>query len=107
MDVMEIIYHISGILAGFFLIGIAILLFKKNKDIVRTSIFLKYKQFRIAFLTAAISSILFITGNLAGLLSHNALDILHDMGEIIYNIGILIFAILIFQIVGKGIKAND
>jgi hypothetical protein len=98
---LEIIYHISGILAGIFLTGIVVLLFKRNKDIVRTSIFLKYKQFRTAFLIAAIGAIILIMGNLAGLISHNTLEIFHDFGEIIYNISLFIFALLIFKIV-KG-----
>jgi hypothetical protein len=99
LDFLEIAYHISGILAGIFLTGIVILLFKKNKDVVRTSIFLKYKQFRTAFLAASMGSIIFIIGNLTGLISHNTLAIFHDFGEIIYNISIFIFAILIFQII--------
>jgi len=103
MDLLEILYHTSGILAGIFLTGIVVLLFKKNKDLVRTSIFLRYKQFRIAFLTVAIGSIIFIIGNLAGLISHNTLAIFHDIGEIVYNIAILVFALLIFQIIrGKN-----
>ena len=103
LDFLEIAYHTSGILAGIFLTGIVLLLFKKNKDIVRTSIFLKYKQFRTAFMIAAIGSILFIIGNLAGLISHDTLMMLHDFGEIIHNIAILIFALLIFRIVrGKN-----
>jgi hypothetical protein len=99
MDIIEIAYHISGIFAGIFLTGIVILLFKKNNDIVRTSIFLKYKQFRTAFLMAAAGSIIWIIGNLMGLLSHNTLEIFHAVGEIVYNIAILAFAILIFQII--------
>ena len=101
INLMEITYHTSGILAGIFLAGIVIMLFRKNKDLVRANIFLKYNQFRTSFLTAAIGSIIFIIGNLAGLISHNSLMIFHDTGEIIYNLAILIFAFLIFQIV-KG-----
>lgn len=103
IDIMEIAYHISGIFAGIFLTGIAVLLFKRNKDIVRTSIFLKYKQFRNAFVIAAIGAIILIIGNLVGLISHNTLEIFHDIGEIIYNLSVLVFAILIFQIIrGKN-----
>jgi len=103
VDLLEIAYHISGILAGIFLTGIVVLLFKKNRDIVRTSIFLKYNQFRTAFLMAAIGAIILIIGNLIGLISHNTLEIFHDIGEITYNLSVLIFALLIFQIVrGKN-----
>jgi len=104
LDFLEIAYHISGILAGIFLTGIVILLFKKNKDIVRTSIFLKYNQFRSAFLAASIGAIILIIGNLIGLISHNTLEIFHDFGEIIYNLAVFIFAFLLFQII-KGKNA--
>jgi len=101
IDIMEIAYHISGILVGIFLAGIVALLFKKNRDVVRTSIFLKYNQFRTAFLMAAMGAIILIIGNLLGLISHGTLEIFHHIGEIIYNLSVLLFAILIFQIVKR------
>jgi len=99
--ILELSYHASGILAGIFLVSIAVLLFKKNKDIIRTNIFLKYGRFRTAFLTIAIGSVLFIIGNLSELAGYPKLDELHETGEIAYNISMLIFAFLIFKIIRR------
>lgn len=98
-EMLELAYHISGILAGIFLAGIVVLLFKKNKDIVRTNIFLKYTNFRASFAIFAIGSVILIIGNIIGLVLHERFEILHDYGEIVYNISVFIFALLIFKII--------
>jgi len=103
MDFLEIIHHASSILGGVFLTWIAVILYKKNKDKIRASIFLKYNHFKTAFLIMAIGAVVFILGNILAMINHERFDFLHEIGEIIFNITILAFAILIFNII-KGKK---
>ena len=97
--VLETIYHVSGVLIALFLVFIAILLKKEKAELMKSRIFLSYERFKIAFYLAAIGAAFFAIGNVSGLYNHPTLQWLHEITEVIYNLFLVAFVILLYSIV--------
>ncbi len=96
---LEIIYHLSGILIALFFLFVVLLLRKENQEVIKSRIFLNYNKFKMAFNIALIGAVFFLIGNILGIYNHEFLHWMHDITEIIYNISLLIFIILIYSLI--------
>lgn len=94
----EVIYHVSGILIAVFLLFIIAVLRKEKPELIKSRIFLRYTQFRTAFYVAAAGALFFVVGNVIGLLYHATLSWVHEITEIIYNLFLVVFVIVLYLI---------
>jgi hypothetical protein len=104
MAVKMIIYHASGVIAALLFLIIVYILKKEKAERVKSYIFLNYKRFRSAFYFAAFGAVLFVTGNILGLYNHEQFHWLHEITEIVYNLCIAVFALLLFIILRPNLK---
>ena len=95
--ILEIIYHLSGILVALFFLLVVLILRKEKQEVIKSHIFLKYNQFKIAFYIAFIGAVLFLIGNILGLYNHALLHWLHEIGEILYNICLAVFVAILYM----------
>jgi hypothetical protein len=102
-NILTITYHITGILIAIFFLFIANIFRKEKEGVIRSRIFLRYNHFRITFYIATIGAVVFAIGNIMALLSMKGLvgailHELHKVGEVIYNLCMMIFVFLFFSI---------
>ncbi len=96
--VLEITYHLSGILIALFFLLVVVLLKKEKPELIKSRIFLKYNKFKAAFYVAFIGALFFLIGNLAGFYSHQLFYWIHDVTEILYNLCLLAFIGILYFI---------
>jgi len=99
MEILEIIYLLSGILVALFFLFTANILRKEKQEAIKSRIFLKYDRFKAAFYIALVGAIIFLLGNLSGFSSNIVLSELHGFGEIIYNLALAAFVGIIYSII--------
>ncbi len=97
--ILKLVYNFSGILVALFFLFVANTLRKEKQEIIKSRIFIKYNRFRTAFYIALIGSILFLLGNIADFSSNELLHVLHEVGEILYNLSLVAFVGIIYFIV--------
>lgn len=91
-SVLESVYGFSGIVMAVSLLVVSYLF--KNKAVVGR-IFLKKGEFRSAIYVLAAGAAFYLAGNLGHIVE---VDILHEVGEILLNLSITVFALMIIHI---------
>ncbi len=106
--ILEIAYHVSGILVVMFFLFVVNTLRKEKQEVVKSRIFIKYNKFKAAFYIAFTGAALFLLGNVLGLYNHAAVHWIHEVTEILYNICLAVFVgILYFIISTKRQKKEE
>ncbi len=99
MEFLEIMYHLSGILVALFFLLVVNILRKENQAAIKSRIFLKYDKFKMAFYIAFAGTIFFLVGNILGLYNHESFHWIHDLTEVIYNLCLAAFIVMIYFII--------
>jgi hypothetical protein len=86
---LEILYHV------------VIILKKDRQELVKSRIFLNYGKFKFAFYIAFLGSFFFLIENALGLVMHDEAELLHSIGESLYNLCIMTFIFLLYLILRK------
>jgi len=103
--IIEAIYHITGILVASFFLLVVIILKKEKQEVVKSRIFLRYNLFRTAFYIAFIGGAFFLIGNILGWYNHETFGELFEITEVVYNLCLSTFIIILYVIIrGKNLK---
>ncbi|MFH1127507.1 MAG: hypothetical protein V1718_05355 [archaeon] len=95
---MMMAYHATGTLAMLFFLFIVNILRKEKPEKIKSLIFLNYKRFRFAFYIAAFGAIAFAVGNVAALYSHPLFHTLHEVTEMMYDLCMMLFVMVLFTV---------
>jgi hypothetical protein len=92
---LELIYYGTGVISVVLALLIGYVFTSKNANFIRSRIFLKYSLFRLSFFIFIAGLIIFAIANVLAIID---LEMFHELGEIIYNISIIVFVTIMYII---------
>jgi len=99
--ISEVVYLVSGVVVSLLFLLVAYTLWKEKPEYVKSRIFLKYDNFKMAFYVAVVGVTIFLAGKLVELVQGSRLLWVHNVSEAVYNIGLMFFIGIFYIIIRK------